>query len=212
MIWLKNNHANGFSSKTTPVNIYEEILLFRKSLDETNSTFIRNYFKNILTFIGLSKRDIMNQLGQGLDHCFRFANRTFYIPTEKNYEALIQYYHIDKMNNFIEYPKLKKIWEKENNPIFNIPAGQNIVRNVFMHKKDLHNIHPTQKPLSLLTDLLQVFTNPGETVLDFTCGSASTGIAAIQNGRKFIGIELSSKFYTQALEWYKQQKQQVSLF
>ena len=212
MIWLKNNHANGFSSKTTPVNIYEEILLFRKSLDETNSTFIRNYFKNILTFIGLSKRDIMNQLGQGLDHCFRFANRTFYIPTEKNYEALIQYYHIDKMNNFIEYPKLKKIWEKENNPIFNIPAGQNIVRNVFMHKKDLHNIHPTQKPLSLLTDLLQVFTNPGETVLDFTCGSASTGIAAIQNGRKFIGIELSSKFYTQALEWYKQQKQQGSLF
>lgn len=37
LIWVKNNHANGFNAKTTPLNYYEEILLMRKSLDETNS-------------------------------------------------------------------------------------------------------------------------------------------------------------------------------
>ena len=57
MIWLKNNHANGFSSKTTPVNIYEEILLFRKSLDETNSTFIR-----IISKISLPLLDYLNEI------------------------------------------------------------------------------------------------------------------------------------------------------
>ena len=50
MIWLKNNHACGFSSKTTPVSIYEEILLLRKNLDETNSIELRKYFKDWILF------------------------------------------------------------------------------------------------------------------------------------------------------------------
>lgn len=203
MIWLKNNHANGFSSKTTPVNIYEEILLFRKSLDETNSVELRKYFKQMLEFIGISKKEIMNELGQGLDHCFRYANRTFYIPTEKNYNSLINRYKIDQMDSFIEYNDLKNSWDKDNTVIFNVPPGENIVRNVFSYKKDANNIHPTQKPLGLLSHLIQLFSNEKETILDFTSGSGSTGIAAIQNGRKFVGIELDDNFFRESIRWYE---------
>lgn len=205
MIWVKNNHANGFMAKTTPVNMYEEILLIRKSLDETNSIEIRKYFKDMLSFIGISKKEIMNQLGQGLDHCFRYANRTFYIPTEKNYNSLINTYHIDKMNNFIPYQELKKRWDKENMIIFNIPDNENIVRNVLSFKKDTNNIHPTQKPIELLEYLIKIFTNENEWILDFTSGSGSTGISAIKNNRKFIGIEIDKNFYDKSIEWYKKE-------
>ncbi len=206
MIWLKNNFANGFSSKTNPVNIYEEILLFRKSLDETNSIELRNYFREMLDFIGVGKKEIMNTLGQGLDHCFRYANRTFYIPTEKNYNALINEYHIDKMNNYIPYQELKQKWESENDVVFNLPKGQNIVKNVFQYKKDTNNIHPTQKPQDLLKELILLFTNENDTILDFTCGSGSTGICAIKNNRKFVGIELDENFYNKSIEWFKKVK------
>jgi site-specific DNA-methyltransferase (adenine-specific) len=206
MIWLKNNHANGFSAKTTPVNIYEEILLFRKMLDETNSVELRKYFADMLKFIGIPKKEIIKQLGQGLDHCFRYENRTFYIPTEKNYTALIDTYRIDKMDNFIKYDKMKKMWDDENTTVFNIPKGQNIVRNVFEYKKDTNNIHPTQKPISLLEKLIELFSNAGDTILDFACGSGSAGIAANKLRRKFIGIELDKNFYEKAIEWHKTQK------
>ncbi len=206
MIWIKNNHANGFMAKTTPLNYYEEMLLIRKSLDETNSIKIRKYFKEMLSYIGISKKEIMNDLGQGLDHCFRYANRTFYIPTEKNYRALINTYNIDKMPGFIEYNTLKKMWDDENSTVFNIPKGDKIVKNVFEYKKDTLNIHPTQKPIALLRKLISIFSNPNDTILDFTCGSGSTGIAAIQEGRKFVGIELDTEFYNEAIKWYKKQR------
>ena len=203
MIWVKNNHANSFSAKTTPVNMYEEILLLRKSLDETNSVELRSYFKNMLDYIGIPKKDIMNALGQGLDHCFRYANRTFYIPTEKNYNALIDTYGIDKMEGFIPYNELKEKWESENNTVFNIPSGQKLVRNIFQFKKDLNNIHPTQKPIALLEELITIFSNEGDTILDFTSGSGSTGIACHNKNRKFIGIELDKTFYDKSIIWYK---------
>ena len=210
MIWIKNNHANGFSAKTHPLNYYEEMLLLRKSLDESNSIEIRKYFKEMLNFIGIKKREIMDDLGQGLDHCFRYANRTFYIPTEKNYNALIEKYKIDTMPNFIPYQQLKEMWDNENTTIFNIPKGDKIVKNIFEYKKDTNNIHPTQKPIALLENLIKIFSNEGETVLDFACGSASTGIAAIKCGRKFIGIELDNNFYNKAIEWYKTEKAKLN--
>lgn len=205
MIWVKNNHANGFMAKTTPVNIYEEILLIRKSLDETNSVEIRKYFKNMLEYIGIPKKEIMNELGQGLDHCFRYANRTFYIPTEKNYNLLISKYNIDKMSGFIPYDELKNKWDKDNTIVFNIPNGEKLVRNVLTFKKDNNNIHPTQKPVELLEYLIKVFSNENDWILDFTSGSGSTGIACYKMKRKFIGIEINNDFYNKSIEWYKKE-------
>lgn len=209
MIWIKNNHANGFSAKITPLNYYEEMLLIRKSLDENNSIEIRKYFKNMLEFIGVSKKDIMKKLGQGLDHCFRYANRTFYMPTEKNYQALIDTYHIDLMKDFIPYARLRQQWDDENTTIFNIPKGEKIVKNIFEYKKDKNNIHPTQKPVALLKKLIEIFSNKNDLILDFACGSGSTGIAAIKSGRKFLGIELNTDFYNKAIEWYKKEKSNI---
>lgn len=55
--------------------------------------------------------------------------------------------------------------------------------------------HPTQKPVPLMEYLIKTYTNEGETILDFTMGSGSTGVAAKNLNRNFIGIELDDKYF-----------------
>ena len=55
--------------------------------------------------------------------------------------------------------------------------------------------HPTQKPVELMEYLIKTYTNENETVLDFTMGSGSTGVAAKNLNRSFIGIELDEKYF-----------------
>ena len=56
-------------------------------------------------------------------------------------------------------------------------------------------LHPTQKPVALLEYLIRTYTNEGETVLDFTMGSGSTGVACVNTNRNFIGIELDEGYF-----------------
>ena len=56
-------------------------------------------------------------------------------------------------------------------------------------------LHPTQKPAALMEYLIKTYTNEGETVLDFACGSGTTGIACKNLGREFIGIELDETYF-----------------
>jgi site-specific DNA-methyltransferase (adenine-specific) len=56
-------------------------------------------------------------------------------------------------------------------------------------------IHPTQKPIALMEYLIKTYTNENETVLDFTMGSGSTGVAAKNLNRNFIGIELDDEYF-----------------
>mgnify|MGYP003288607684 CR=1 FL=1 len=60
--------------------------------------------------------------------------------------------------------------------------------------------HPTQKPIKLMERIIEVFTNEGDTVLDFCMGSGSTGVAAIKTNRNFIGIELDDEYFNIAEE------------
>jgi len=60
--------------------------------------------------------------------------------------------------------------------------------------------HPTQKPIALMEYLIKTYTNEGETVLDFTMGSGTTGVAAKNLGRDFIGIELDEEYFRIAKE------------
>ena len=55
--------------------------------------------------------------------------------------------------------------------------------------------HPTQKPVALMEYLIRTYTLPGETVLDNTMGSGTTGVACANTGRRFIGIEQDEKYF-----------------
>ena len=57
------------------------------------------------------------------------------------------------------------------------------------------NLHPTQKPLALMEYLIKTYTNESETVVDFTMGSGTTGVACVNTKRKFIGIEQDEGYF-----------------
>jgi len=61
-------------------------------------------------------------------------------------------------------------------------------------------LHPTQKPVALMEYLIKTYTNENETVLDFTMGSGTTGVACKNLNRDFIGIELDKDYYKIALK------------
>ena len=61
-------------------------------------------------------------------------------------------------------------------------------------------VHPTQKPVALMEYLIRTYTNAGDTVLDFTMGSGTTGVACARTGRRFIGIERDPEYFKIASE------------
>jgi len=62
------------------------------------------------------------------------------------------------------------------------------------------SLHPTQKPVALLEYLIKTYTQECETVLDFTMGSGSTGVACVNTNRKFIGIEMDENYFNIACD------------
>jgi DNA modification methylase len=60
--------------------------------------------------------------------------------------------------------------------------------------------HPTQKPVALMEYLIKTYTNEGETVLDFTMGSGTTGVACLNTNRSFIGIEKNLSYFNLATD------------
>lgn len=76
----------------------------------------------------------------------------------------------------------------------------NVLDIGFESKERKNRQHPTQKPLALLEYLIKTYTNEGDTVLDLTMGSGSTGVAARKTGRNFVGIELSEYYFDVAIK------------
>jgi len=73
-------------------------------------------------------------------------------------------------------------------------------KSILEFNSESNTVHPTQKPVALMEYLIKTYTNEGETVLDFTMGSGTTGVACVNLNRNFIGIELDDKYFEIAKE------------
>ena len=71
----------------------------------------------------------------------------------------------------------------------------NYPRQIINIQSEGSTVHPTQKPVALMEYLIKTYTNEGETVLDFTMGSGTTGVACKNTGRSFIGIERDEGYF-----------------
>lgn len=80
------------------------------------------------------------------------------------------------------------------------------------HVPKVSGNHPTEKPLRLLNDWVAKFSDRDETILDPFMGSGTTGVAAVQLGRKFIGIEQDEKYFSTACQRIENAQRQERLF
>lgn len=71
--------------------------------------------------------------------------------------------------------------------------------------------HPSQKPINLIRKLVEDYSKPIDTILDPFMGSGTTGVACVQTGRKFIGIEISEQYFNIAVERIRKAQQQMRL-
>ena len=97
----------------------------------------------------------------------------------------------------IEYSRTEIMGGKTTKQQSKIVRDKKYPKNVltFSNASQKDKLHPTQKPVALLEYLIKTYTNENETVLDFTFGSCSTGIACLNTNRKFIGIELDDSYF-----------------
>lgn len=88
-------------------------------------------------------------------------------------------------------------------------------RGVFTHltnSKDRHGEHPTEKPVSLMVEIVDLFTDPHQPVIDPFMGSGTTGVACLRRHRRFIGIEKDPRFFEIACERILAASRQPDMF
>lgn len=196
-IWKKDHFANSLIAKKAPVSYFEDICVFFKKYDTLAQHPLREYSEDVKIFIGLEKHQVFKRMGhQGVCHFYRTDSTQFGLCTEKTYRELIDIFKIDEMEDFKSFKEMQQINNDfKFHKVFNLHEGKKYKSNILEYKKDYTGYHPTQKPVLLLEDLIKTYTNKGETVLDFTMGSGSTGVAAKNLNRKFIGIELDPEYF-----------------
>jgi len=198
-IWEKDNFANALGTKRNMVSFYEDIVIFSKRYDFEGMHPLRPYFKKVMQHIDLNLKQINNKLGhRRAEHAFYIDSTQFELCTEQTYNELIEVFRIDKMDGFKNFNDLIKIddeFKKQFASTFNLWEGKKYKSNILKYKKDYDGLHPTQKPVLLLEDLIKTFSNEGDTVVDLTAGSFSTAIACINTKRFYKCIEKDENYY-----------------
>ena len=109
--------------------------------------------------------------------------------------------------NKVKNGKMGTLTDQQKKKVFEYKdTGWRYPTQVWKFQRDCltSNLHPTQKPIALLEELIKTFTNEGETVLDNCMGSGSTGVACINTNRNFIGYELDEHYFQIAKERLEQ--------
>lgn len=194
-VWYKNSAGNILGAKSAMVNRFEDICVFQKRYDADISKKhpLRNYFAEEKAKSGLSTADFNRMLENKMASHYFTNGIQFLVPTEIDYKKLQETGFFQKP--YEEIDEIAKKYKERQKSVFNLWQGGKSKSNVLEYKKDNDGYHPTQKPVALLEDLIQTYSNEGNTVLDFTMGSGSTGVACVNTNRNFIGIELDDGYF-----------------
>lgn len=153
------------------------------------------WFKNVPTGMAQSKYAPMKYHESILVFC-KTSIKTFNKQLQKREgkgKDCYKYEHYCGDSNHVKMDKVKKYYD----PHLVNPSSV-LLFNCVPNRKG--KIHPTQKPVALMEYLIKTYTNENETVLDFTMGSGTTGVACNNTNRNFIGIELDEHYFKVASE------------
>jgi site-specific DNA-methyltransferase (adenine-specific) len=196
--------------------------------DNSRNIGLRAYARRVKEFINIPTKEINKALGNlGITHFYCFNSTQFTLPTKRTYDKLIELYKLNEMEGFRTIEDLKREWVKipQRKLIYNPQktAGKSYktkggsMIGVYGEKKLTSTIsngdryptsvlefkgerghHATQKPSKLCEWLIKTYSNENDTVLDFTMGSGTTGIACLRTKRNFIGIEKDEAIFKTA--------------
>ena len=221
-IWRKSRVTGFLDARSRPLKDYENIMVFYSSdlMRDTTNFFPKSkaYLigeKRKAEVAGFRMRDV---LGNYMGNHYFVTKKQFTLPNEEDYKKLqtTGYFQRDYNEVLQEYKSEKR--EVTYNPQFgqgkkytsrgggvvnlynvkrvsSVSDGKRYPKQVLEFDHDGGGYHPTQKPVLLLEYLINTYTNPGEVVLDCCMGSGSTGVASVNTGRDFIGIEIDEGYF-----------------
>jgi len=158
-------------------------------LDMNNFSSIRKYFKDYQEALGMTKLELIEKVGQQVDHCFRWGSSQWGMPTKETYEKISL---LPIKSEFLrrEYEDLRREYE-DLRYTFN---NQGTHHSVWDYEIAERNEHITPKPIDLIKNIIKHSSNKNYLVLDPFLGLGTTAVACKELGRKFIGIEISQKY------------------
>ena len=205
-MWYKNVHANALLAKSAMVSRYEDICVFVNKETHGGLHKLTSKITDLVMAVGFDEfAKIM--MGEGryknLSSAKIATHKKIHLDGWNDYdsnpfdEPMYRYLEtqIEMPYTFDEYFSIVAEYKEKTKSVFNLWQGGKSKSNVLEYKKDGNGYHPTQKPVALLEDLIQTYSNEGNTVLDFTMGSGSTGVARVNTNRRFIGIELDEGYF-----------------
>ena len=233
MVWEKHNSVGFLSCNKAPLRNHEMIYIFNNNNnDDLNiecNIELREYAKIVLKFIGKTSKQIERELGHSKAEHFlqRVSSSQYSLPTNKTHDELIDRYHINKMDGFIDCDNLTmeintynpqkvagkpyKVQEGDRkigvygDNIRNIKkdfkdTSERFPKSVLKYHQNGDKLHPTQKPLELCEWLIKTYSNEGDLVLDFCMGSGTTPLACKNTNRRYIGVEKDEAIFKTAEE------------
>jgi len=192
----------------------DETGLTTVKLDMNNFTSLREYFRQYQDAIGLNIKQINEKLGhRKAEHAFYWGSTQWDLPTEETYDQLAK---LPISNEFVrrEYEDLRREYEdlrREYEDLRYTFNNQKTHHSVWNYEIADRNGHVTPKPVRLIENILAHSTNEGDTVLDCFAGSGTTGVACVQTGRNFIGIEIDPTYFAIAERRIKEAQMQPRL-
>ena len=219
-IWLKNCSGNSMMAKNAMTSRFEDFCVFvNKDSDGLMNKCVEK-ISDVVFSVGFHKfAEIM--FGEGRYKDIASARKNLYKKVyiegcneyDKNFfdEPMYRYLEtqVEMPYTFDEYFAIVAEYKEKTKSVFNLWQGGKSKSNVLEYKKDSDGYHPTQKPVALLEDLIQTYSNEENTVLDFTMGSGSTGVACVNTNRNFIGIELDEGYFNIAKKRIKEAQSRI---
>ena len=202
--WEKDNFAVALGANVNMVSFTEDILIFSKGecyvskhpLRQTMNKYVINYGKDFLIDLFLKEGRYTSELSARVHASYKFGfnnGMRFDLMNEKMYNYLCDFIEFEE--TFEELKQIDSEYKIKYGSTFNLWEGKKYKSNILKYKKDYDGHHPTQKPVLLLEDLIKTFSNENDLVVDLTMGSGSTGVAAQNLNRKFIGIEMDNNYF-----------------
>ena len=198
---INRNYYDGFTEYILFYTFQDDTGLTTVMLDTNNFSTLRRYFKELLDFIKLNKKQMMDEIGQSADHCFRWGSSQWHLPTKETYQELIDVFGIDKWKGFRPYESLRQEYESLrytfNNQKVMVPEFNNQHWNNNIWNYDFVNgcnEHETPKPEALIENIILHSSNEGDLVFDPTIGTGTITCMAKRHNRNFIGFEINEEY------------------
>jgi site-specific DNA-methyltransferase (adenine-specific) len=220
---FKERYASIFNIwEEEPVEYFEDVVVFNKRHSKNNNPIgliMKEYQEktgifwndDIITesLTGSGIASTKNSAKAIAKHKLDWKYRQPEFLTEKQYDLWKPIFNWE--HTYEELKALDDEYKKQVASTFNLWQKKKTKSNILKYAKDYPSLHPTQKPVLLLEDLVKTFSNEGDLVVDLTMGSGSTGVACKNTGRKFIGIEMDDEYFNIAKERIETHEQQLEL-